>query len=79
MSAMMLDHDSAKPFSLASVLTIDERHITMSYKEAVSCPKASFWKEAIKDEHHSLMENKSWTIVQLSVERKSIKSKWVLD
>lgn len=76
---MILDHDSSKPFSPASVLTIDERHITMSYKEAVSCPEASFWKEAIKDEHHSLMENKTWTIVQLSVERKSIKSKWVLD
>jgi hypothetical protein len=43
------------------------------------CPEASFWKEEIKDEHHFLMENKTWTIVQLPVERKAIKCKWVLD
>jgi hypothetical protein len=51
MCAMMLNHDTSKPFTPVSVLTI-ERHIPMSYKEAVSCPEASFWKEAIKDEHN---------------------------
>lgn len=55
MSAMMLDHDLSKSFSPVSVLSIDKRHIPTNNKEAVSCPEASFWKEAIKNEHNSLM------------------------
>jgi hypothetical protein len=78
MSAVMLDHDPSKPFTPVSVLTV-ERHIPMSFKEAVSCPEAQFWKEAIEDEHRSLMENKTWTIVQPPIGRKAIKCKWVLD
>ena len=78
MSAVMLDHDPSKPLTPVSVLTV-ERHIPMSFKEAVSCPEAQFWKEAIEDEHHSLMENETWTIVQPPIGRKAIKCKWVLD
>lgn len=37
----------------------------------------SLWKEAIKQEINSLIENKTWIAVNSSESRKAVKSKWV--
>lgn len=46
-------------------------------REALSGPNAEEWKEAMESEHRSLIENKTWTLVDLPVGRKAIANKWV--
>jgi hypothetical protein len=49
-----------------------------SYQEAISCPDAKQWIQAIQEEHESLVRNKTWTICQLPFGRKAIEGKWIL-
>eukprot|EP00253_Pinus_taeda_P033580 PITA_33580 len=46
-------------------------------KEAVDSEDGKLWKEAMVDEMSSLHTNEAWDLVQLSVGRKPIGSKWV--
>ncbi|KAI3655721.1 hypothetical protein MP638_001418, partial [Amoeboaphelidium occidentale] len=48
-----------------------------TFKEAIHSAHASQWRTAIQEELDSLLENKTWDIVDLPSGRKPIKSKWV--
>lgn len=48
-----------------------------SYAEAMSCKKASEWKEAMDGEYESLMENETWVLSDAPKDRKIVKCKWV--
>lgn len=47
-----------------------------SLTEAKKSPEWKNWKEGIKDEYKSLMENNTWTLTELPKDRKTIKCKW---
>jgi hypothetical protein len=63
--------------SLQSIATQKEPYEPYSYEDAMQSAEASLWKEAIRDEYDSLMQNKTWSISQLPPGRTSIKSRWV--
>ena len=48
-----------------------------SYSEAVHCPDGPFWKEAIKSEVDSIMQNHTWELVDLPPGCKPLGSKWI--
>ncbi len=48
-----------------------------SLKEAMSGPHAKDWKEAADKEYNSLMEMKTWELVELPKNRKPVSCKWV--
>ena len=49
----------------------------ISYAQATSSPQSAQWQRAMKEELLSLLENKTYRLVQLPKGRKSIGSKWV--
>lgn len=46
-------------------------------KEALSRDDGVRWKDAMDEEMRSLMENKTWNLVELPEGRKAIKTKWI--
>ncbi|KAL0332841.1 UNVERIFIED_CONTAM: Retrovirus-related Pol polyprotein from transposon TNT 1-94 [Sesamum calycinum] len=60
---------------LVSAFFVDEDPKT--YIEAVTSIDSSFWKEAIKNELDSILENHTWDLVDLPRGSKPIKCKWV--
>jgi hypothetical protein len=48
-----------------------------TFKEAMSTPDAPSWKEAIKSEIDSIMQNHTWELVDLPSGCKALGSKWV--
>ncbi|KAL0388370.1 UNVERIFIED_CONTAM: Retrovirus-related Pol polyprotein from transposon TNT 1-94 [Sesamum radiatum] len=46
--------------------------------EALSSPKAPFWKEAINNEIESIMQNHTWELVDLPSGSKPLGCKWIL-
>ena len=42
-----------------------------SFKEAMSSPKAPYWKEAINDEVESILQNHTWELVGSSTRFKT--------
>lgn len=48
-----------------------------TYEEALNHPSSNEWIKAMDDEYKSLMENKTWNLVELPEGHKSITSKWV--
>ena len=48
-----------------------------TYKEAVSSPDASHWKEAINSEIESIMQNHTWELVDLPPGSKPLGYKWI--
>ena len=48
-----------------------------SYKEAMVSKHADQWKEAMKSEHDSLMENDTWKLVPRPKDRNVVGSRWV--
>lgn len=46
-------------------------------EEALSSKNAERWRNAMKEELQSLMENRTWTLVELPPDRKAIPNKWV--
>ncbi|XP_077215872.1 putative mitochondrial protein AtMg00820 [Tasmannia lanceolata] len=54
---------------------IDKDPVT--YSEAVTSPDAVFWKEAIKSELDSIIENHIWELVDLPPGTKALDSKWI--
>ena len=48
-----------------------------TYEEAVSSPKARYWKEAMDDEFNSLKENFTFTLTQLPKGKNVIGGQWV--
>jgi transposase InsO family protein len=49
-----------------------------TYKEALDREDSKHWKEAMDAEYKSLVENKTWNLVQLPPGRQAIGCKWVL-
>lgn len=49
----------------------------VSYEEAVQGPEQDLWQAAMKEEYDNLMQNETWTSVELPAGRKPIASKWV--
>ena len=47
------------------------------FEKAMKSQDASFWKEAINDEMNSTMGNKTWKLVDLSLDSKPIGYKWI--
>ncbi|KAL8132571.1 hypothetical protein AgCh_008162 [Apium graveolens] len=48
-----------------------------TYKETVTSPDGPMWKEAIKNEVDSIMQNHTWELVDLPTDCKPLGSKWV--
>lgn len=48
-----------------------------SYAEAMNTPKRDKWLLAAKDEFNSLIENETWSLVDLPPGRRAIEGKWV--
>ena len=61
--------------SIFSLTIIDDDPRTV--REAVDLEDGKLWKEAIVDEMASLHKNEAWDLVEFSVGRKPIGSKWV--
>ncbi|XP_077251670.1 uncharacterized protein LOC143890870 [Tasmannia lanceolata] len=54
---------------------IDKDPVT--YTEAITSPDAVFWKEAIKSELDTIIENHTWELVDLPLGTKALDSKWI--
>lgn len=54
-----------------------DRPIPGSFAEATMSIDAAKWKEAMDDEMNSLMEHRTWELVERPVKGKVIKSRWV--
>lgn len=65
-----------KPPERFVVNSIQELEEPSTFKEAMSGPDSHLWKIAIDDEMASLIENKTWDLVQLPQDRKAIGCKW---
>ena len=78
LEVLTLEHNPSKSYSPVSALLL-EPYIPISFKDAMTCPEAEKWKEAIEDEYKSLMENKTWDVTALPQNRKAIKCKWILN
>ena len=48
-----------------------------SFKEAISTPKAPFWKEAVNSEIESILQNHTWELVDLPLGCKPLGYKWI--
>ena len=46
-------------------------------KEAMTSPEAPFWKEAIKSEVESILQNHTWELVDIPPRNKPIGYKWI--
>jgi hypothetical protein len=50
----------------------------VSYEEAMASEYAEFWKAAMQEEHHSLLENDTWQATdRIPYAKNAIGSKWV--
>ena len=58
------------------VFNVDENPLTL--KEALLSLGGVFWKKAVNDEMDSLISNKTWKLVDLPLDCKTIGCKWVL-
>ena len=47
------------------------------YDEALQDENSSKWELAMKDEMDSLLENQTWELTELPVEKKALHNKWV--
>ena len=48
-----------------------------SFKEAISTPKAPFWKEVVNSEIESILQNHTWELVDLPLGCKPLGYKWI--
>lgn len=55
---------------------LTEFNVPNTYEEAMKCKDSHKWKEAIREELHSLEENKTWKLTDRNNE-KTVTSKWV--
>ena len=76
------DLESAKVATVQSMLSHDTHNSSesasqvepRSFKQAYNDPR---WKKSMQEEYDSLMNNKTWTLVDLPKGRKIVKNKWV--
>lgn len=48
-----------------------------TYTQAINCPNADKWKQAMDEELQSIIENKTWNLIDLPSNKKAIGCKWV--
>lgn len=58
----------------SSLLTMGE---PVTVQQALDCDKKLHWQQAMNEEYQSLMNNKTWILVDLPRECKAIRNKWV--
>jgi hypothetical protein len=49
----------------------------VTYTEAMEGPESEKWLEAMKSEIRSMYDNKVWTLVDISNDRKDVENKWI--
>lgn len=54
---------------------LDDKGLT--YHDAINSPDSDKWLAAMKEEYQSLLDNQTWTLVDLPKGRKPIRNKWV--
>lgn len=54
-----------------------EQYEPQSYAEAIKSPDSEVWSRAIKEEMDSLIENNTWSLVDLPTNRRAIDNRWV--
>ena len=62
---------------VSSVLFTDNGE-SSCFQEAIDCVDNAKWKMAMKEEMDSLEKNKTWELVELPKDRKTVGCKWVL-
>ena len=62
---------------LPSVSLITNDGETSCYQEAMKVSESAKWKLAMKEEMDALENNKTWDLVELPKDRKSVGYKWV--
>lgn len=65
-----------KQYNILNVMSEDIR-IPQTVNEAINGPYAKEWIEAMKKEYNALIENETWSVVELPQNQKAIGSKWV--
>lgn len=62
-------------YALSAKEFVDD--VPQSYEEIEEREDKEVWKQAVREEMTSLIENKTWTLTSLPTGKKSISSKWV--
>lgn len=62
-------------YALSAEEFVDD--VPQSYEEIEEREDKEVWKQAVREEMTSLIENKTWTLTSLPTGKKSISSKWV--
>ena len=60
-----------------SLLPDQDPYVPTSYKDEMECEDSERWKEAIKEEYSSILENKTWTVMPVPFDRATVKSRWI--
>jgi hypothetical protein len=74
------ESDIASALSAHVIAQLHGVHVDdpVSYEEAMASEYAEFWKAAMQEEHHSLLENDTWQAAdRIPYEKNAIGSKWV--
>jgi hypothetical protein len=61
---------------ILSILLVKHEKPT-PYTEAMEGPKSEKWLEAMKFDIRSMYDNKVWTLVDMSNDRKTVENKWI--
>ena len=62
---------------LSSKLLADECYEPKNWKSAMNHASKDQWLQAAKDEHESLLANKTWSLVEPPLDRNVLKGRWV--
>lgn len=62
---------------VAGTVEVSSTRDPVTVGEALGGTDAGRWKEAMEAEHQSLIDNKTWILVDLPAQRKAIANKWV--
>jgi hypothetical protein len=62
---------------LSNKLLADERYEPKNWKSAINHASKDQWLQAARDEHESLLANKTWSLVEPPPDRNVLKGRWV--
>jgi len=58
-------------------MNITSHPVPRTYKDAISCPNASYWIKAVQEEVDSLLSHDTWDIVVCPPDTRPVGCKWV--
>src|SRR4051794_40637837 len=67
------DNDEITSFAFANITAIKPQ----TYQQAMESIDATKWKEAMKDEYKSLIENRTWKLTKLPPNVSTIPTRWL--